>query len=91
MILIDFMDKELFFQSICGCNVLLFVNGYNYELVLMGGVGGNCFVILMIGQIFKLMCKICVILEEEIKFILVGGVMNIIFIGEVESVSLILN
>lgn len=89
--LIDSMEKGPSNQSICGRNVLLPVNGYNHELVSMGGAGGNCFATLMIGQTSKLTCKICVILEEETKFTPVGGVMNITFTGEAESVSLTFN
>lgn len=89
--LTDSMDKEPSFQSICGRNVLLPVNGYNHELVSMGGAGGTCFATLMIGQTSKFTCKICVILEENTKFTPIGDVMNITFTGEAESVSLTLN
>lgn len=86
--LIDSMGKEPSLQSICGCNVLLPGNGYNYVLASKGDAGGNCFATLVIGQTSKLTCKICVILEE---LSLVADVMNMTFTGEAESVSLTLN
>lgn len=89
--LIDSMEKEPSFQSICGRNVMLPVNGYNHELVSKGDAGGNCFATLVIGQTYKLTCKLCVILEEERKLNLVADVMNITFTGEAESVSLTFN
>lgn len=89
--LIDSMEKGPSFQSICGRNVLLPVNGYNHELVSKGDAGGNCFATLVIGQTCKLTCKICVILEEETKLNLVADVMTITFTGEAESVSLTFN
>lgn len=85
------MEKGPSFQSICGRNVLLPVNGYQHKLVSKGNAGGNCFATLMLGLTSKLTCKICVNLEGRTNWILDDDIMNISFTGEAKNVRLTFN
>lgn len=85
------MEKGPSFQSICGRNVLLPVNGYQHKLVSKGNAGGNCFSTLVVGLTSKLTCKICVDLEEQANWNLRADIMNITFTGEAENVRLTYN
>lgn len=83
------MEKGQSFQSICGRNVLMPVNGYKHKLVSMfGNAGGNCFATLMLGLTSKLTCKICVNLEGRTNWILDDDIMNISFTGEAKNILL---
>lgn len=92
MTLLDSMEKEPSFKSICGRNVLVPVNGYHHKLVSKSGnAGGICFATLMLGLTTKLTCKICVRIEGGTHFILDDDIMNITFTSETEKVSLTYN
>lgn len=83
------MEKEPSFQSICGRNVLMPVNGYQHKLISRyGKAGGICFATLMLGGTSKSRCKICVHLEGGRHLILHEDIMNITFTSGTENVLL---
>lgn len=83
------MEKEPSFQSICGRNVLMPVNGYQHKLISRyGHAGGICFATLMLGGTSKSRCKICVHLEGGRHLILHKDIMNITFTSGTENVLL---
>lgn len=82
----NIMENEEFLLSDCGCNIMLFLDDYKYEVVFYGYVGGDCFVNFVLNIFFMCFCKICMC---KVEWELNVDVMNIIFIGELEKVCLV--